>query len=180
MATTGPMTAEELMHVPDEDCQHELVRGELVSLPFNSGIHGFVVGNLCGLLGQYALDHPEFRALAGGVGIIIERDPDTVRGADFILVHQDRVPRSNQGYLPAAPNFVAEVLSIWDEASYENAKILDYLTAGVDLLWYIDPHLRIVHVYTPDLRAQIHREGDKLEGGAVLPELSLRVGEIFA
>jgi Uma2 family endonuclease len=178
MTTDSLMTAEELMLVLDIDCRHELVRGELVSLPFDSGIHGFVAGKLCWLLGNYAHEHPEFRALAGGVGIITARNPDTVRGADLVLVHNERVSRG-VGYLPKAPDFVIEILSIWDEASYENGKILDYLNAGVEVLWYVDPHLEIVHVYTPDFRSRIYGKGDTLTGSDTLSGFSLQVDEIF-
>ena len=38
-----PMTADELLHLPDDNLRHELVRGELTTMPLNDWDHGGAV-----------------------------------------------------------------------------------------------------------------------------------------
>jgi len=59
-------------------------------------------------------------------------------------------------------------------------KLVDYFTAGVRLVWYIDPRAKSVSVYTsPDQCATLDEDG-VLEGGDVLPGFRLPLKDLFA
>jgi Uma2 family endonuclease len=59
-------------------------------------------------------------------------------------------------------------------------KLHDYFTAGVRLVWYIDIRTYKTQVYTdPEQRVEVADE-EPLEGGEVLPGLTLTLRDVFA
>lgn len=59
-------------------------------------------------------------------------------------------------------------------------KLHEYFAAGVLLVWYVDPKARTVQVYTAVDQSVTLREGDTLDGGAVLPGFRLMLSQLFA
>ena len=57
---------------------------------------------------------------------------------------------------------------------------MTYLDACVQMVWAVDPHRRIITVYTPGHTAKIITTVDELDGGDVLPGFRLAVFEIFS
>jgi Uma2 family endonuclease len=58
-------------------------------------------------------------------------------------------------------------------------KRLDYFTAGVELVWEVDPVARNVMVYTSISDVITLATADVLEGGTVLPGFVFPVQELF-
>ena len=50
----------------------------------------------------------------------------------------------------------------------------------VELVWYVDPQARTVRVYTSARKSRLLTEDDLLDGGKVLPGLSLSIKTWFA
>jgi Uma2 family endonuclease len=109
--------------------------------------------------------------------------PGLVRIPDVSFVAWERLPgrRVPDAPLPdLVPDLAVEVLSEGNTAKEMARKLKDYFFAGVRLVWYVDPHRRTVQVYTaPDQLTQL-REGQTLDGGAVLPGFTLPLGQLFA
>src|SRR5262245_56011762 len=59
-------------------------------------------------------------------------------------------------------------------------KLREYFTAGVRLVWYVDPVLQEVHVYTALDRREVLTADHTLHGGEVLPGFTLRVRQLLA
>ncbi len=78
-----------------------------------------------------------------------------------------------------APDLAVEVVSPSHRASEMQEKALDYLDAGAALVWVVDPSQRSVTVYRSPGDIRILREGELLEGGEVLPDLRISLGELF-
>jgi Uma2 family endonuclease len=53
MTTGTKMTAEELLRMPDDGFRYELVRGELVKMPFAYAEHGYVTMQVGSRLAKY-------------------------------------------------------------------------------------------------------------------------------
>jgi Uma2 family endonuclease len=69
------------LHRPEnQGKQFELVRGEVVEVPRPGERHCLVCGNVTGVLGNYLRQRRRGRVLPNNAGIILARDPDTVRG----------------------------------------------------------------------------------------------------
>ena len=59
-------------------------------------------------------------------------------------------------------------------------KLQDYFTAGVRLVWYIDPRTRTAMVYTSPQDFAVLGENDIFTGGDVLPGFALPLRDLFA
>ena len=88
---TRLITAEELFNMPDDGMLHELVRGELRTLPPPGPRHGYV----CSAINALLRDHVRARQLgyvfSNDTGYLLATDPDCVRGPDVSFVSRDRV-----------------------------------------------------------------------------------------
>ena len=131
-------------------------------------------------LKEYGRRTDSGRAAAGEVGIVIHRDPDTVRAADVLYISQERYAlRGSSGYLDIAPELVVEVLSPDDCWSEVTAKIADYFSIGVDRVWLADPMRRRLFAYRSPTEAMELREGDVLADEDLLPSFALPLDELF-
>jgi Uma2 family endonuclease len=74
---------------------------------------------------------------------------------------------------------VVEVVSPNDRASEIQAKVLEYLNAGVLVVWVVDPATRTVNVHLPDGNARTLRPDDLLWAPGVFPELAVAVSVLF-
>ena len=85
-------------------------------------------------------------------GVITEREPDTVRGADVAYYSFARLPRgvAPRGYPASAPDVVFEVRSPSDSWPELLAKAAENLKAGVLAVALFEPDDWTIHVYRPN------------------------------
>jgi Uma2 family endonuclease len=173
------MTGEELLHRPDlNPC--ELVDGRVVPTMPTGDEHGDVEAELLMRLRAYGKETGRGRAVGGEVGIYIRRNPDTVRAADVVFISKERDLRPRaKGYFEIAPELVVEVLSPEDRMSRVREKLRDYFSAGVQVVWVVDPTLRrvLVHRSLADLTVLDDRQ--MLTDEELLPGFSVAVAELF-
>jgi Uma2 family endonuclease len=127
--------------------------------------------------------------IARNLGIVtgpdgtVELMPDLVRIPDVAFTSWDRLPgrRGPRDPVPRlAPNLAIEVLSRSNTPGEMKAKRQDYFTAGVQVVWEIDPDTRTVVVYTAPTAGTTLGAADTLTGGAVLPGYSLPLRDLSA
>lgn len=159
----------------------EIVRGEVVPLVPTGDVHGIVETRVTRLLGNEAEDKGLGLVLGGEVGVVVELEPRTVRGADGAFYLQAQLPYETtpERYLLTPPALVVEVLSPNDRASEIQGKVLEYLTAGVRVVWVVDPATRSVAVYLFQATAGILRGDDRLCAPGVLDHLQTPVSWLF-
>src|SRR5437868_1441595 len=91
MATVAAklLTAEEFYEwanrPENRDKYCELERGEIVEGSRPGKRHGLICANCAGILGNYTKQRKKGYVCSNETGIIVERDPDTVRGPDIML-----------------------------------------------------------------------------------------------
>jgi Uma2 family endonuclease len=178
------MTAEEFfdwVHQPEQANRwFELVRGEVIELPAPTKPHGFVCASVARLLGNYTIQRSKGYVTTNDSGVVLERDPDTVRGPDVAVYEDaDTFAELHPKYGEVPPRLAVEVLSPNDRAGKVLRKITDYLTHGVDLVWLIDPEDRTVTVHQPNRSPSLVKEGQELTGEDVLPGLRVPVADLF-
>jgi Uma2 family endonuclease len=182
MATTATrlLTAEDVLAMPDDDYRYELVRGVLHRMPPPGFRHGQVVARTSRHLDVYAEETGSGVVFSNG-GVILERNPDTVRGPDVAFVRTERLPEGADipGYLPIGPDLAVEVASPFDERREVEQKVAEYFAAGTRLVWRLDPVKRTVTVRTPDGAERVYADGDDLDGGDVLPGFRIPVSVLF-
>src|SRR6516162_6198848 len=105
------LTAEEFGKRPDPGYPEELVQGRVVAMPPPDRKHGFVCSSASGLLGNFVRERDLGRVMSNDSGVITERDPDTVHGADVSYYSYGRLPKGPvpTGYGPEVPELVVEV-----------------------------------------------------------------------
>ena len=173
------LTADELLRRPDLDpC--ELIDGRVVSMSPTGFLHGDLENELGFQLRAYAKSSGRGRVAGGEVGIVIRRDPDTVRAADVLFISHERLSRSKAaGYLEVAPELVVEVLSPDDRWSELMEKLEDYFAAGVDRVWVVDPRVRKIFAYRSPTQVETFSAGETLRDQELLPGFELALGELF-
>ncbi len=106
-----------------------------------------------------------------------------VRIPDLSFVSWDHLPerRLPEEALPdLTPDLAVEILSAGNTPGEMDHKLHDYFFSGTRLVWYIDPQRRNVRVYSsPDQCVELS-ERQTLDGGAVLPDFSLPLPQLFA
>ena len=162
------------------DIPGDLVRGQFVSMPPTGHTHAEVEANLAFILKAFAKDKRLGRVMTGEVGIITQRAPDTVRGADVAYVSHERMKgASATGYLDVAPELIGEVISPNDRWTDINEKLEEYFGIGVLVVWILDPKQRRVHVYRSPTQVEKLGPGDMLVIDDLLPGLRIQVDDLF-
>ena len=170
-----------LVYDLDDEYQGELVRGELRVTPAPGAPHGMIATNLTFLLGVHVRALKVGWVFADSVGYQLVDLPRTVRRPDVSFVRADRLPVEGvgPGFLQLAPDLVVEVISPGETASELHEKLDDYRTCGTPLIWVVDPVRRTVRIIASDAPPRWVREDERLDGGAVLPDFSCDVADLF-
>lgn len=175
------VTAEELFRMPASE-RFELVKGVLIEMSPPPGYeHGATIMRLSLRLGNHVYAHDLGEVLAAETGFRIARNPDTVRAADIAFVSKARLPKSRpRGYADLAPDLVIEVVSPNDDPDEIQAKVKDWLDAGVRLVLVVYPGPRQVAAYRSFRDVVILTEDDVLSAPDILPGFSMPIADIFA
>ena len=161
--------------------RHELVKGELRRMAPSGFEHGVIIVRLTRLLGNFVDQHKLGYVAGAETGYTVERNPDTVRGADVSFVAAARVPPGalTKKFWEGAPDLAVEVVSPDDRVRDVEQKVHEYLHAGARLLWVVSPTLRTVTVYRPGANPIVLRESDELSGEDVVPGFRCGVAQLF-
>jgi Uma2 family endonuclease len=182
MATTEKLlTAEEFEALPDDGKRYELIDGELREMPPTAHWHGEVESKLVIRLGAHVEVHRLGVVSCGETLFSVRRNPDRVRAADITFIRQERVPplEARQHIMEVIPDLVIEILSKHDTVEEISGRIDDWLNAGVQMLWIVDPFRRTVTIYQPGRDPMLLGEHGILEGDLVVPGFRCSVAEIF-
>ncbi len=183
----GPMTADELLRMPDDaEWKHELVDGVLVRMPSPGFRHGKLAVRLARVLGNYA-DQRALGDVVGDAGFLLSRSgqPDTVLGPDVAYVRAEHAPPPDapgiEKYLRIAPDLAVEIVSPDQYKREMAAKARAYLQAGVRLVWVIWPETKTADVWRPgsDQPIATLTVADALDGLDVVPGFSYSLADLF-
>jgi Uma2 family endonuclease len=173
------MTVEEFMNIDDDGFHHhELIKGELLTMPSPKPLHGRIVANLAFILGLHVRANRLGDVLAES-GYHLEHDPDTVLGPDVSFVLRERVNRTDDSYYNGPPDLAVEVLSPGDRKAYVERKLSIWLETGTRSVWLVNPRRRTVEVISSLNNRRMLHEDDELVDDTV-PGFRVKVSEIFA
>jgi len=175
------MTAEDLLNLPTDNMRHELIHGELTTMPPAGDLHGEHTGLVALEVGGHIRRNKLGKFFGAETGFIVERNPDTVLAPDFAFLSNSRLEKQalTGKFYPGAPDLAVEVLSPSDSASEVLEKIDEWLAAGTRLVWVIDPVKKTLTSYASNRPPRKLRQNETLEGEDVLPGLKLPLSEIF-
>src|SRR5262245_49926890 len=177
----GTATERDVIKIHDrENRLCELVDGVLVEK-----VMGFDESRFALLLAAYLVDFLKQHDLGAVLGAdgMMKLFPGRVRIPDVAFISWARYPKSKQGRgeIPlVAPDLAVEVLSKGNTRKEMARKLDDYFRSGVRLVWYVDPKVRTVRVYTSVNQSVVLTEDQELDGGEVLPGFLLSIRDWFA
>ncbi len=180
-AKTKLLTAEDLLRLSSQGVKGELIRGVLCETVSVGKIHGRIAMSFGGALVAYVRPRRLGAVIGSDAGVIVQRNPDTVREPDIAYISAERLPLDDQsdGYLEVAPELVVEIVSPSDQQREVNDKTLMWLALGVLMVVEVYPGERAVMVHRPGVPATTLTGDEVLDGGDVLPGFSLPLSEIF-
>src|SRR5215212_11577529 len=185
--TTRLITADELLVMPhrDEqgnDCILELFRGEVRRMSPSGITHGVFCTELAIEIGGFVKANDLGIVCGAETGFIVERDPDSVLGADVAFISHERLAKieNPDKFGPFAPDLAVEVMSPSNTAREMEEKVALYFGAGARAVWVFNPKKRTTAVYTSTTDVRILNEQDTLDGGEVLPGFSIELTKLFA
>jgi Uma2 family endonuclease len=186
MATveTKRMTAEafwDWVNGPEnQNKQYELDRGEVVEVTRPAEFHGVLCAWIAHLLWGFALRRGRGCVCSNDTGLLVERDPDTLRGPDLMFIDETLgLEQLSRKFTQRIPQLVIEVMSPNDRMTKLNRRIGQYLERGVGLVWLLDAEVRSVTVYRRDKYPRVLDDTEELTGEDVLTDLRLAVSELF-
>lgn len=170
---------DDLEQFPNDGRLRELVDGQVVEWDVANLRHGLVINALAYLLNAFVRPNRLGSVALADALIRILGSRYNARGGDIAFFARGRLPKDQ--HAPAtdvAPDFVIEVLSPSDQPGEVQAKVRDWLRAGVRLLWYVDPDQGVTTVYRGD-KETILGPNDVLDGADVLPGFTLCMRDIL-
>lgn len=181
MSVTIPVTADQLLRMPDDGHRYELIAGELKKTTPAGWEHGAVGGRLHAWLGGHVEQNDLGMIFTAETGFLLARNPDTVRAPDIAFVHKDHVPATlpEEAFWPGAPDLAVEVVSPGDTVGEVADKVKSWLDAGARLVWVVNPKSRTVTVHRSATEISILTENDELGAEDLLPGFCRRVLEMF-
>ena len=153
LATPLLITAEQFAQRPDPGYPEELVRGRIVPLLMPKPRHGEICNKAGRIFGNFVEDHDLGRVFCNHTGVVTERRPDTVRGADISFYSY--APRSRKALCPTD---IWTRHRTWSSRFFHRAtagqsflaKVAEYLDAGTTVVLVLDDERRLAHVYRDD------------------------------
>ncbi len=159
----------------------ELVDGVLVEKAVGT-YEAYLALLIARLLGNHVDEH--------NLGIVLGADgmmrlaPGLVRIPDVSFISWDRLPGGripHESLWNLAPNLAVEVISKGNTREEMRGKLHDCFAAGVELVWYVYPAIRQVHVFRSAEEEPVEvSEAEALEGGEVLPGFRVGLERLFA
>lgn len=177
--TLTPITVEAFWRIAHDLPRSELVAGQVIELVPPGIRHGRLVVTLGRRLDEH-VTNLQLGIVVTDAGFILSTDPATVRGPDLAVILAARVPNPLPvKFFPGPPDLAVEILSPDDRPGEVVAKVADYLRAGTQSIWILDPESETITVHTRD-GATRYGAQEWLDGAPVLPAFRVPVATLFA
>jgi Uma2 family endonuclease len=177
------ITAEEFLKMDLGEEAFELVEGELKPVSIGNRLHAMVCSRINRILGNYGERTGIGYALCNDFGVLVARDPDTLRGADVAFYSHGRLSEKSAAEdIPTIPpDLVVEVVSPGNTAADLLKEIYEYLNIGVGMVWIVHPVRRTLTIYRAGDAATpvVLREDDAIANLEELPGFEAKTAEFF-
>jgi Uma2 family endonuclease len=180
------LTTDDLLALPDDGKERWLIRGELREkvMTKRNRFHATLEARIAQLIGEWVDRQPAPRGevCSGEVGCILQHDPDTTVGIDVAYFSADVLGRQNEktSLVDGVPVLAVEILSPNDTVEEIDSKVEAYLSAGVALVWIVNPRLRTVQVYRPGTEPVLFNLSQELSAEPHLPGFRVPVARVFS
>jgi Uma2 family endonuclease len=183
-ATPALMTAEEFYdwaNRPENDGKlYELDAGRVVEMPSPGKSHGTICWLVSRQLTHYLDARGEGYICSNDTGLIVARDPDTVRGPDLMMyLEHSPMEQITLKHADDVPTLIVEIMSPSDSMGKTLRRVKQYLGRGVPLVWIVEPEIAAVQVFRPNEFPKVLDDSDELTGNGILPDFHCPVSAFF-
>jgi len=171
---------EDLLRMPDGD-GYELIDGVPKERPMGAEADQ-IAAEIVSLMRPFAKAGKLGRVFGSQTGYrCFPGRPKLVRIPDVSFVADGRFPDGKvpRGHINLVPELVVEVVSPNDYYEEVEQKVAEYRSAGVKLVWVINPGTKTVLVRRLDRTCAEIDEAGTLSGEDVLPGFTCAVAELF-
>jgi Uma2 family endonuclease len=156
------LTLAEFFALPETDAPCELVGGAAIPKMSLKYFHSTLTTALWSLLSPYCAG--KGRVVVEWAVILQRQGEEWVPVPDLLYISYDRLPADWQHdqACPVPPDLVIEIMSQGQTFKQLLEKAADYLNAGVDRVWLIDPTSRSISVLFGDRPPQTYTGADIL------------------
>lgn len=179
----GPMTASDLLALPDDGYVYEVVDGVLVRMAGSKPRALFVADRLNRRLGDYVEDQAlgQTTGADGVYDLAHSGQPGTGLLPDIAFIRAEVVAQLDlDAVLTVAPDLAVEIASENQFRPAMGTKARRYLAAGTRLVWIIYPRWQQVDIWHPGDTAPVTRSvGDVLDGETMVPGFTFPIARPF-
>lgn len=169
------LTEEEFMRLPDDGRKYELVDGEAKEAPA-SVKHDIISANMIMRLGGLVREVAYLASSQAGFRMAT----GNIHAPDVSVIFKNNFPedKAPDGFGDRAPDLAIEIVSPNEDMPDLMRKIGEYFESGAQQVWLLFPERKRVIVYNSPFDTITLNENDTLTT-PLIPELKLRVGELF-
>ncbi len=187
MSVSSPpatMTTEQMLALPDNGMDRELIRGELRETPITmrNRRHSRIEARVAKFLDNWLDIQPEphGEVVSGEAGFRLRSNPDSSVGIDVAYASPELVARlPGAAFYDGPPVLAVEVLSPSDQQEEIGEKVALYLETGVAVVWIIAPRFRTVVVHHPGSEPEMFNALQELTAEPHLPGFRVPVVSLF-
>ena len=163
-------TYEDIDRIP-EGC--EVIKGRLRELAPTTAVQGYYKAEIAWWIDEQK--EAEGYVLVGEVGLVISRNPLTVRCADIVFLSKEKVKELPKGLIEVPPDLVVEIVSPSNTYEEIEEKIADYMGFGVGRILIVEPAIRKVTLINEERKIAILGFDQEVE---ILPGIRLKMAEL--
>lgn len=177
-ATTNLLSWEAFEQLPDDGMHHEIIEGELITLPPPKSGHTLVARRVFDALA--AIEKRIGCIALTEAGYKLSDAPATWIQPDVSLIREERVrTTSPEGYFIGSPELAVEVVSPSESATDVDRKVDLLLEHGSQTVWVVYPRTKKVQVHLADGTSFSRSVRDKLSLPSLLPGWELPIFSLF-
>jgi len=152
---------------------YEIVNGEVVEMAPAGGWHGGYEASLVYYLKQK--NKKKAHILCGEVGVLIKKEPLTIRGLDVAYISKEKLKELPEGLIETPPDLVIEILSPSNTYTEIEEKVQELLDFGVERILLVDPRIRKAFLHKKGI-VKVYSFDEEFE---LLPELNIKLSEVL-
>jgi Uma2 family endonuclease len=184
LVSTRMMTTEELLSLPEDGLDRELIRGQVREklMTRRNRRHSRVEILIGTALEKWLESRPEPRGevVGGEAGFRLRRNPDSTVGIDIAYVSAEVASlEPGSTYFEGPPVLAVEILSPSDKQEEIDEKVELYLETGVAIVWVVNPRFKTVCVYRPGADPELFSQRHDLAAEPHLPGFRVQVASLF-
>ena len=162
------------------DSRYELINGELKAMAPTGEQHGRSVNGISTELSHFIKKHKLGGCFGAETGFVVQTNPDSLLAPDWAYVKTNRLPfESSPKFSQIVPDAVLEVRSPSDRTRNVQAKMEQWVEAGVGIAWEYDPSTKTMTVYRPGTQTvEIGLDGI-VSGEDVIPGFEMSLQEML-